>query len=302
MSIVKTKFFFLIEIFSLLSQIYSNNNLKSIFPEPKIILTVYDYGKNRTSYHLYKLNDNDNHEQLSFRISYLMEKNLSSIEKFSKFYNKKWMFFTQDKEIIEFIIDENEKLIKKSKPLYKIFGIIFPNNISVYTNKSTSLSLYHIEENYINDFISFDIFNQTKNTYFIITQRSIIYEIPSKYLLITSTVSLIISIFILIYWNYRLRTSPNVISLHKYLISLPYLNIILAILVSLEAYDMIDQDPNKEEDNSIYLETGLFTVNAVYRSVLWILFVLVAAGWQISKQSFNTKEVKHFIQVFVFRS
>ena len=40
MSIVKTKFFFLIEIFSLLSQIYSNNNLKSIFPEPKIILTV----------------------------------------------------------------------------------------------------------------------------------------------------------------------------------------------------------------------------------------------------------------------
>ena len=229
-----------------------------------------------------------------------MEKNLSSIEKFSKFYNKKWMFFTQDKEIIEFIIDENEKLIKKSKPLYKIFGIIFPNNISVYTNKSTSLSLYHIEENYINDFISFDIFNQTKNTYFIITQRSIIYEIPSKYLLITSTVSLIISIFILIYWNYRLRTSPNVISLHKYLISLPYLNIILAILVSLEAYDMIDQDPNKEEDNSIYLETGLFTVNAVYRSVLWILFVLVAAGWQISKQSFNTKEVKHFIQVFVF--
>ena len=300
MSIVKTNFFFLVEIFSILSQIYSNNNLKSIFPEPKIILTVYDYGKNRTSYHLYKLNDNGNHEQLSFRISYLMEKNLSSIEKFSKFYNKKWMFFTQDKEIIEFIIDENEKLIKKSKPLYKIFGIIFPNNISVYTNKSTSLSLYHIEENYINDFISFDIFNQTKNTYFIITQRSIIYEIPSKYLLITSTVSLIISIFILIYWNYRLRTSPNVISLHKYLISLPYLNIILAILVSLEAYDMIDQDPNKEEDNSIYLETGLFTVNAVYRSVLWILFVLVAAGWQISKQSFNTKEVKHFIQVFVF--
>ena len=109
MSIVKTNFFFLVEIFSILSQIYSNNNLKSIFPEPKIILTVYDYGKNRTSYHLYKLNDNGNHEQLSFRISYLMEKNLSSIEKFSKFYNKKWMFFTQDKEIIEFIIDENEK-------------------------------------------------------------------------------------------------------------------------------------------------------------------------------------------------
>ena len=224
-----------------------------------------------------------------------MEKNLSSIERLSKYYNIKWMFFTQDKEIIKFLIEENKKI----NPLYKMFGIIFPDNITNYTN-STTLPLYHIEKEYIEDFMSFDVLNQTKNTYFIISKQSFTYEIPTKYLLITSSISLLISIFIVVFWNFRLRNFPDIISLHKYLISLPYLNIILAILVSLEAYDMIDQDPNKEEDNSIYLETGLFTVNAVYRSVLWILFVLVAAGWQISKQSFNTKEVKHFIQVFVF--
>ena len=47
-------------------------------------MTVYNYVKNRISYELSKLNDNNNNDQLLFRLSYLMEKNLSLIEKFSK--------------------------------------------------------------------------------------------------------------------------------------------------------------------------------------------------------------------------
>ena len=38
------------------------------------------------------------------------------------------MFLNQNKEIISFLIDENKKLIKNSKPLYKMFGTIFPKN------------------------------------------------------------------------------------------------------------------------------------------------------------------------------
>ena len=38
------------------------------------------------------------------------------------------MFFSQNKEIISFLIDKNKKLIKNSKQLYKMFGIIFLKN------------------------------------------------------------------------------------------------------------------------------------------------------------------------------
>lgn len=48
-------------------------------------MTVYNYFKNRISYKLSKLNDNNNNEQLLFRLSYFMEKNLSLIEKLSKY-------------------------------------------------------------------------------------------------------------------------------------------------------------------------------------------------------------------------
>ena len=89
-------------------------------------MTVYNYFKNRISYKLSKLNDNNNNVQLLFRLSYFMEKNLSLIEKLSKY--KKQMFLNQNKEIISFLIDKNKKLIKNSKQLYKMFGIIFLKN------------------------------------------------------------------------------------------------------------------------------------------------------------------------------
>lgn len=224
MKIIENYFFFLMIIISFLSQIHSIKNLKGIYPEPNIIFTVYDYGKKRTTYNLHKLNENNNIRKSSFKLIYLMEKNLSSIERLSKYYNIKWMFFTQDKEIIKFLIEENKKI----NPLYKMFGIIFPDNITNYTN-STTLPLYHIEKEYIEDFMSFDVLNQTKNTYFRISKQSFIYEIPTKYLLITSSISLLISMFIVLFWNFRLRNFPDIILLHKYLIYLPYTNIILAI-------------------------------------------------------------------------
>ena len=295
MKMIENYFFFLMIIISFLSQIHSIKNLKGIYPEPKIIFTVYDYGKKRTTYNLHKLNENNNIQKSSFKLIYLMEKNLSSIERLSKYYNIKWMFFTQDKEIIKFLIEENKKI----NPLYKMFGIIFPDNITNYTN-STTLPLYHIEKEYIEDFMSFDVLNQTKNTYFRISKQSFIYEIPTKYLLITSSISLLISMFIVLFWNFRLRNFPDIISLHKYLIYLPYTNIVLAVLIFKEVYYMLDEDTNKKETNSFFLETGLFISNAVFRSFLWILFVLVSAGWKISKQYFNIKEIKHFTKMFFF--
>ena len=63
---------------------------------------------------------------------------------------------------------------------------------------------------------------------------------------------------------------------------------------------MVGQNPNDDNDSSIYLETALFTVNAVFRAVLWILFVLVSAGWIIAKNNFSNHEIKNFIKIFVF--
>ena len=294
----------LILFFLLLSQILTIENKKKklggIMPDLQINLTVYDYGKNRSSYKLHQINDANINEGKSCKLSYLKEKNLSLIEKYSQYYNRKWLFFTENKEIITFLLEEYEKILKKTKPLYLMLGIIFPETIEYKLNKSTSVPLYNIEEQYTKDFISFDILNQTMNTYFIITQYSIEYEYPFKYLFITSSLTFFFSLFILIYWNYRLKRSRDVITLQKFLMFLPYLNLILSFLIGLEAYSLIGQNPNDDYDSSIYLETALFTVNAIFRAVLWIFFVLVAAGWQIAKHSFSSEEIKHFIKIFVF--
>ena len=82
-------FFILIYIFLIeIKEIY-NQNLKGIFPKKHTIITVYDYEKNRTSYEISQINDGNKNEEISFRISYLTEKNLSIIEKYSPNFNKK---------------------------------------------------------------------------------------------------------------------------------------------------------------------------------------------------------------------
>ena len=301
---IRNNLFILICYLSSISIINSieNKKLGKILPDLQIIFTVYDYGKNRTSYQLNQLNDANLNEGKSCRLSYLTSKNLSLIQKYSQYFNKKWIFFTQNPEIITFLIEENEKLKKSNKPLYSILGIIFPNNITnpVEKSKSKLVPLYQIDIKYINDFISFDILNETMNTYYIITQRSIIYEYPIKYLLISSILALILSIIVLIYLKYILKRTRNICLLQKYLIFLPYINIILSSLIVLECYNMVGQNPNEYNDNSIYLETALFTVNAVFRAILWILFVLVSAGWIIAKSNFSTNEIKNFIKIFIF--
>ena len=230
----------------------------------------------------------------------MKEKNLSLIEKYSKYYNRKWVFFTENEEIISYLIEEYEKMKKSSNSIFSIFGIIFPKKLNYTQNLIISIPLYEIEDKYINDFISFDIKNQTKNTYFIITERTIIYQNPLKYLLISSIIFLLLSIFILCIWNYKLRQIQNILSFQKYLIFLPYLNLILAIIICFQTNDMIKEEPNKEKTHSLYLETGIFTINTIFRALMWFLYVLICAGWEISKQNFSNKEIKHFIIIFVF--
>ena len=301
----KPKFFIQLIIISIISKITSiktrDKKLNNLLPEIQTILTIYDYGQNRTSYILTPKNGIDIiDDKISFRISYLTDKNLSLIEKYSKYFNRRWTFFTEDKEIISYLIEKYNKTINSTNKNFTIFGIIFPKKLNYTQNEIISFPLYEIEDKYINDFISFDIKNQTKNTYFIISERSIIYQNPIKYLLITSIIFLIISIFILCVWNYKFKKIQNILSLQKNLIFLPYLNLILSILICLQTNDMIKENSNKKNNNALYIETGLFTVNAIFRALMWILYVLTCSGWQISKQNFSYKEIKHFIIIFVF--
>ena len=49
---------------------------------------------------------------------------------------------------------------------------------------------------------------------------------------------------------------------------------------------MIKEEPNKEKNNSLFLETGLFTINTIFRALMWILYVLICAGWGNFKTEF----------------
>ncbi len=294
-------FFILIYIFLIeIKEIY-NQNLKGIFPKKHTIITVYDYEKNRTSYEISQINDGNRNEEISFRISYLTEKNLSIIEKYSPNFNKKWVIFTQKEEILLYLIEVQKQLEKKKILPYYILGIIIPKKLNYKVNISTNIPIFEIEDKYIENFISFDFLNQTMNTFFKITHYYLINKIPETYLIFSSIIHLIISLIILITWQFFWKKSQNITYIQLKIFIHIYGNLLLSVLILFLVINMYGKEMRELESNQtfIVLYYIISIVNMLYRVFLWTDILLISTGYIILKSDFNKRDIKKHIIIIM---
>ena len=59
----------------------------------------------------------------------------------------------------------------------------------------------------------------------------------------------------------------------------------MSISLLIKAIDIKGQDPYREYEDSVYIDTALITLDAIYRTLLWFLILLMCCGWKISIQS-----------------
>ena len=80
----------------------------------------------------------------------------------------------------------------------------------------------------------------------------------------------------------------NVLLIHSFLFAVPLLLFILSIPLVIKAVNIRGKDPNKSYDDSIFVDTALITLSAIYKSLLWFMTLLICYGWNITLLSLFT--------------
>ena len=71
----------------------------------------------------------------------------------------------------------------------------------------------------------------------------------------------------------------------------------VSITLIVKAVDIRGRDPNIEYEDSIYVDTALITLSAIYKTILWFLILMVSLGWKISIQSLRREDLKFFMKM-----
>ena len=92
-------------------------------------------------------------------------------------------------------------------------------------------------------------------------------------------------------------TNVNILTIQRFLGCIPYLIFLLSISFIIKSADIRGEDPNKIYEDSIYIDTALVTMEAIFRTLLWFLILLLSFGWKISIQSLNTRDTKFMMKM-----
>lgn len=261
-----------------------------------IMLTIYDYGVNTSHYNVTFLNAErmTNFTEGQFcKLAVINDiAQFSAIDTLAKLYNHQWMFFF-DKEY--------QSLIPKA------LGYNFTNMalhailINYDYEQNISIPLIKINEDNSTDAIKeLDYSKQTKNTFLVLSKFKKIIIYPTTYFIIISVVAFSILFIYVFFWVFKFKmTIPtSIITLQKILLYFPIAEVLLNATIILNVL-LVKGDSTDSSSFNIYIETALVTINAVYRTILWFLIVLVVCGWQITKQSLTREEMKFYIKVYV---
>jgi hypothetical protein len=90
-----------------------------------------------------------------------------------------------------------------------------------------------------------------------------------------------------------------VFTLHKFLYTLPFFIIVLGVLFISKAIDLEGRNPYQINDDSMFLDTALFTINSIYRTLLWFFILLICCGWKITVQSLRTEDLKFLMRMLL---
>lgn len=269
-----------------------------------ISLVKAEYGFNQTSYNLSLLNsDAEINDLISSRIIYIsnLERDLPIFDLFSEYFNRKWIFFVKEKKQIDLLLSKDDY---KKKEI-SINGIIIPNDIKYEiledNNKNKKVPIFEIESNSTQDFIELDIRKNRKDIYFYYKINRAISSYPEIYLLFNAVFTILLGLALYIGWRVILKLSraSNILTIHKFLGSLPFFIILSGISLLFKAINIQGKDPNRDYDDGVYVDTALITLNAIYRTLMWFIVLLVAYGWKISIQSLRGEDMKYFMKMFL---
>lgn len=296
----KNMFYFLI-LKTLIAFVHSSTKLKE---GDKISLVHVEYGYNVTRFEL-SLKNRDYaqiNDLLSSRIAFLNNTETDNIifELYSSYINRYWLFLVNSSEMANNLLLRDDYL---QKELY-INGIFIPKRLQYKLpsdNKNPLIPIFELDDSEINYLSLLDIRNTKKNIYFIFDIARVIGNYPETYLLINALVGCIVGLALFIYWKILIKVTRfiYVFTLHKFLYTLPFFITVLGVLFISKAIDLEGKNPYQINDDSMFLDTALFTINSIYRTLLWFFILLICCGWKITIQSLRTEDLKFLMRMLL---
>ena len=285
-----------ISLFSLFSAQNSNTDM---------LLTVYDYSINTSHYNVSLIYSDNDAQKLNASLYCklaVIESNaqLQLVEKLGRLYNKNWFFYTEIPEMVGNIM--NRKIQEKFKYIVAQ-AIIVPedilDNIKPYFSKS--IPIITINSNYKEQMKTLDYEERGKNTFVVLTSYKLVVVYPLKYFIIISSLAFVILFGFVFIWvfKYKITNATHIMTLQKIILFYPIADALLNGTILLNVLLVKGNDDSSERYN-VYIETALVTINAVFRTILWFIIVLIISGWQITKQQLSRPEMKFYIKVYVF--
>ena len=235
------------------------------------------------------------------------------IDKFSKYYNKYWLFYINNSsiinEVLETVFDDvyiNAIII----PSY-LRSEIFPN---IYLN-NYEIPIFEISDNHDESMISNDIRKNNKNLFFKLRIVKEFIAYPKIYLIILSLFIIFISFITLSIWSHLIKNTLNeyIFNYHNAQKFLPYTQGMLGLTLIFKSISInnnensyIDYDNNSyyndnEEDqfSTAILDIIILIMNTIYRSLFWMFVYLFCYGWCISIQTLTNEQSKNCIKLFL---
>ena len=219
---------------------------------------------------------------------------------YCNYINKYWLFLVNSSDVADKLLKRDDY---KKNEIY-INGIIIPKSLNYEMpkkNNNKNIPIFIVDDNITDYLYLYDIRNMEKNIYFLFNIKRAIANYPEVYLLIIAILSIIISIAMFVYWRILMKSTRHVyiLSIHKFLFSIPFFIFLLSISLLVKAVDVKGQDPYIEYESSVYIDTALITLDAIYRTLLWFLILLMCCGWKISIQTLSRDDLKFLMKMFL---
>ena len=279
-------------------------NCSTLKKNDELYLVQVEYQYNITKFNLYILNkDNaEINDFLSSRIAFMNSTESDDLifNLYCNYINKYWLFLVNSSDVADKLLKRDDY---KKNEIY-INGIIIPKSLNYEMpkkNNNKNIPIFIVDDNITDYLYLYDIRNMEKNIYFLFNIKRAIANYPEKYLLIIAILSIIISIAMFVYWRILMKSTRHVyiLSIHKFLFSIPFFIFLLSISLLVKAVDVKGQDPYIEYESSVYIDTALITLDAIYRTLLWFLILLMCCGWKISIQTLSRDDLKFLMKMFL---
>ena len=273
--------------------------------DDNLTLIQVEYGYNVTDFSLEVLNrDNaEINDFLSSRIAFMTgseDKDKEIFDLYSQYINKYWMFLVNSSEAADRLLQREDY---KKNELY-INGIIIPKSLNYKMpskNNNKNIPIFILKDELVEKLYSFDIRQMEKHIYFLFLIKRAISTYPQVYFLVVSIILLVSAFGLTIYWRIKMRmiTQINKMRIQDFLYTVPIFLFLYSVTLIVKAIDVRGKDPNKSYEDSIYVDTALITLSAIFKTILWLAILLFSIGWSITTSSLSRQSCSFVIKMFL---